>query len=61
MIIGVREELRHSAFQCKSRGCWAIVDIQLERKNYRLLSIYNNTSFESLKKDLEEILETRRN
>lgn len=56
MIIGVAKEMETQKFTGNSKGCWASVEVKIRGEWTKIVSIYNNTSCQSMSSELEECL-----
>ena len=57
MTIGVKNGIPCSGFTGNSKGCWASINIAIKQHKYKILSIYNNTSCDTMRVELEQVLE----
>lgn len=56
MVIGVKDGLEYSGFVGNRIGCWASVDIKINQESYKILSIYNNTTCDKMRNELDGVL-----
>lgn len=59
IVVGIRNGMSALAFRGNSIGCWAAVE--MKDKTPKLVVVYNNTSCEALKKELELEIEPTSN
>ena len=57
LVLGIRKEMNYKNVKGNPKGCWESAEIEVEGKWISVISIYNNSDLNHLKRDLEPMLE----
>lgn len=52
----MKHSLEHRNFKYNKKGCWAHIEIKIEKTWWKLVIVYNNTSLKEMEEQLETLL-----